>query len=103
MIITSLQAFLLLVSVGSLLYLYVSHITWSWSIRFCFSSSFVFVLFLSHHDVVAAPERILVHLYRVQVGVRVAALSLRKDKDDEGNKKKQKIAQKRDEHQTKST
>ena len=48
--------------------------------------------YLSHHDVVAAPERILVHLYRVQVRVRVAALSLRKDKDDEGNKKKQKIA-----------
>ena len=80
----------------------------AWSIRFCFSSSllqpgFVFVLFLSHHDVVAAPERILVHLDRVQVRVRVAALSLRKDKDDEGNKKKQKIAQKRDEHRTKST
>ena len=46
--------------------------------------------YLSHHDVVAAPERILVHLDRVQVRVRVAALSLRKDKDDEGNKKKQK-------------
>ena len=77
-------------------------------VRFCFSSSlskpgFVFVLFLSHHDVVAAPERILVHLDRVQVRVRVAALSLRKDKDDEGNKKKQKIAQKRDEQRKKST
>merc|ERR1711936_1224194 len=36
----------------------------------------VLVRLAHHHDVVAAPERILVHLYRVQVRVRVTAFSL---------------------------
>merc|ERR1711963_412620 len=36
----------------------------------------VLVRLAHHHDVAAAPERILVHLDRVQVRVRVAALSL---------------------------
>ena len=46
---TSLQAFLLFVSVGSLLYLYASHITWYWISSVCFVCD---IWYCSYHDIV---------------------------------------------------
>ena len=66
---TSLQAFLLFVSVGSLLYLYASHITCDCICCYVFYAC-------SYHDIVATPEWILVHLHRVEIGVGIASLRL---------------------------
>ena len=45
------------------------------SLWYC-SYHYIVIVICSYHDIVSSPEWILVHLHRVQIGVRVASLSL---------------------------